>query len=71
MLEFDIPRVNKKEGMTPSPVAVSYCVNGFIKSKNWTTLLTALKQIKKLTSVIDEIEKDLTTRLTMYVMIFT
>ena len=30
-----------------------------IKPKTWTTLLTALKQIKKLTSASNEIEKDL------------
>ena len=77
MLEFDISRVNiiKQKGRD-DPESCCYellcewlSTDHGIKPKNWTTLLTALKQIKKLTSVTDEIEKDLQMQLTKYVMV--
>ena len=81
ILEFDIPRVNiiKQKGRDdPESCCCELLCEWLdsdhgIKPKNWTTLLTALKQIKKLTSVTDEIEKDLTAQwqLTMCVTIFT
>ena len=79
MLEFDISRVNiiKQKGRDdPESCCCELLYEWLdsdhgIKPKNWTTLLTALKQIKKLTSVINEIEKDLTLHLTVYVTIFT
>lgn len=76
MLEFDISRVNiiKQKGRDDPESCCCELLcewlntdNG-IKPKNWTTLLTALKQIKKLASVIDEIEKDLAGQLIMYVI---
>ena len=76
MLEFDISRVNiiKRKGRD-DPESCCYellCewlgTDHGMKPKNWTTLLTALKQVKKLTSVTDEIEKDLQTQLIVYVM---
>ena len=77
MLEFDISRVNiiKQKGRG-DPESCCYellCewlnTDYGIKPKSWTTLLTALKQIKKLTSVTDEIEKHLAAKLTTYVII--
>lgn len=76
MLEFDFSRVNiiKQKGRDdPESCCCELLYEWLstdhgIKPKNWTTLLTALKQIKKLTSVTDEIEKDLQTQLTMYVV---
>ena len=77
MLEFDISRVNivKQKGRD-DPESCCYellcewlSTDHGMKPKNWTTLLTALKQIKKLTSVTDEIEKDLEMQLTMYTVI--
>ena len=77
MLEFDISRVNivKQKGRDdPEPCCHELLCEWLstdhgMKPKNWTTLLTALKQIKKLTSVTDEIEKDLKMQLTMYAVI--
>ena len=77
MLEFDISRVNivKQKGRD-DPESCCYellcewlSTDHGMKPKNWTTLLTALKQIKKLTSVTDEIQKDLEMQLTMYTVI--
>ena len=79
MLEFDISRVNivKQKGRD-DPESCCYellcewlSTDHGMKPKNWTTLLTALKQIKKLTSVTDEIEKDLEMQLTTYAVIIS
>ena len=73
MLDFDIPTVNiikQKERDDP----VSCCCEVLcewlgtdhgLKPKNWRTLLTALKQISRLTRVSEEIEKDLEMQVTM------
>ena len=81
MLEFDIPRVNiiKQKGRDDPESCCCELLCEWLDSdhgitpKSWTTLLTTLKQIKKLNSVTDEIEKDLTaqSQLTMCVTIFT
>jgi len=77
MLKFDLSRVNiirQKGRDDPESCCCELLCDWLstdhgIKPKNWMTLLTALKQIKRLTSVTDEIEKDLGTQLTMYVFI--
>lgn len=74
MLEFDISRVNiirQKERDDPEACCCELLCEWLstdhgVGPKTWTTLLTALKQIKKLTSVSNEIEKDLAVQLMMY-----
>ena len=77
MLEFDISRVNivKQKGRD-DPESCCYellcewlSTGHGMKPKNWVTLLNALKQIKKLTSVTEEIEKDLEMQLTLYAVV--
>ena len=75
MLDFDISRVNiiKQKGRDDPESCCCELLCEWLstdhgtKPKNWETLLVALKQIKKLTSVTEEIEKDLMTQLTMYI----
>ena len=77
ILEFDISRVNiikRKERDDPESCCCELLCEWLstdrgVKPKTWATLLTALKQIKRLTSVSNEIEKDLAAQHTMYVII--
>ena len=76
MLCFDIPKVNiiELKGKSDPKTCCREVLCDWLSSnygkepKNWKTLLTALKEIKKLASVTNEIEKDL---LLMYVIDIT
>ena len=66
-LEFTIPSIKiiRQQGRDDPKKCCRYLLEEWISTdqgmtpKNWTTLLSVLKQIKELTSVCNEIEKDL------------